>query len=126
MRKEQVDLANKLVFIADSKTPTGVAELPLTDIAAAAFKSQLEIAGPGLGSFRVRKARPGIRPTPRRPGSGRCEKLAYRTSGYMISGLPTRLASVRSMMERFRRVNFGRLEIEVTIDDPKVYTKPWR
>jgi hypothetical protein len=24
-----------------------------------------------------------------------------------------------------RRVNFGRLEIEVTVDDPKVYTKPW-
>ena len=22
-------------------------------------------------------------------------------------------------------VNFGRLEIEVTVDDPKAYTKPW-
>ena len=22
-------------------------------------------------------------------------------------------------------MNFGRLEIEVTVDDPKVYTKPW-
>jgi hypothetical protein len=30
MRKDQVDLANKLVFISDSKTPTGVAEVPLT------------------------------------------------------------------------------------------------
>jgi integrase len=36
LRKEDVDLANKLVFIADSKTPTGVAEVPLTDIAVAA------------------------------------------------------------------------------------------
>jgi hypothetical protein len=27
--------------------------------------------------------------------------------------------------ERFRRVNFGRLEIDVTIDDPKAYTKPF-
>jgi hypothetical protein len=27
--------------------------------------------------------------------------------------------------ERFRRVNFGRLEIDVTIDDPKTYTKPF-
>ena len=26
LRKEQVDFANKVVFIADSKTPTGVAE----------------------------------------------------------------------------------------------------
>ena len=22
-------------------------------------------------------------------------------------------------------MNFGRLEIEVTVDDPKAYTKPW-
>jgi integrase len=29
MRKEQIDLSNKVVFIADSKTPTGVAEVPL-------------------------------------------------------------------------------------------------
>ena len=27
--------------------------------------------------------------------------------------------------ERFRRVDFGRMEIDVTIDDPKTYTKPW-
>jgi hypothetical protein len=27
--------------------------------------------------------------------------------------------------ERFRRVNFGKLEIEVTVDDPKAYTRPW-
>jgi len=29
------------------------------------------------------------------------------------------------MTEKFRRVNYGNLEIEVTIDDPKSYTKPW-
>jgi hypothetical protein len=29
------------------------------------------------------------------------------------------------MTERFRRVSFGRLEIDVTIDDPKAYTRPW-
>jgi hypothetical protein len=27
--------------------------------------------------------------------------------------------------ERFRRPNFGSLEIEVTVDDPKAYTAPW-
>lgn len=27
--------------------------------------------------------------------------------------------------ERFRRPDFGHLNIEVTIDDPKAYTKPW-
>ena len=29
------------------------------------------------------------------------------------------------MTERFRRPNFGQLEIDVTIDDPKAYTKPF-
>lgn len=51
LRKEDVDLANKLVFIADSKTPTGVAEVPLTDIAVEALRSQIEIAGPGPWLF---------------------------------------------------------------------------
>ena len=27
--------------------------------------------------------------------------------------------------ERYRRPNYGRLEIDVTIDDPKAYTKPF-
>src|SRR5438067_1161126 len=51
MKKEQVDLANRVVFIADSKTPTGVAEVPLTDIAVEAFRSQIEVAGPGPWLF---------------------------------------------------------------------------
>jgi len=29
------------------------------------------------------------------------------------------------IIERFRRRDFGHLEIECTIDDPKVYAKPW-
>jgi len=29
------------------------------------------------------------------------------------------------ILERFRRVDYGHLEIEVTIDDLKAYTKPW-
>jgi hypothetical protein len=35
------------------------------------------------------------------------------------------MTDAAKMTERFRRVNYGRLEIEVTIDDPKAYTKPW-
>jgi hypothetical protein len=27
--------------------------------------------------------------------------------------------------ERFRRVDYGNLEISVTVDDPKAYTRPW-
>jgi integrase len=40
-----------VVFIADSKTPTGVAEVPLTDLAIEAFRSQIELAGPGPWLF---------------------------------------------------------------------------
>ncbi len=27
--------------------------------------------------------------------------------------------------ERFRRLDFGRMDIDITIDDPKAYTRPW-
>jgi hypothetical protein len=29
------------------------------------------------------------------------------------------------LIERFRRRDFGHMDIELTIDDPKAYTKPW-
>jgi hypothetical protein len=35
------------------------------------------------------------------------------------------LTDAAKVTERLRRVNFGNLEIEVTVDDPKAYTKPW-
>jgi integrase len=57
MCKDRVDLSNKVVFVEDSKTPTGVAEVPLTDIATEAFRSQIEIAGPG----------PWLFPSPKNP-----------------------------------------------------------
>jgi integrase len=47
MRKEQLDLENAVVWIPDSKTPNGVAEVPLTDIAVEAFRRQLAISGTG-------------------------------------------------------------------------------
>jgi len=29
------------------------------------------------------------------------------------------------LTERFRRINWGRMEVDVTIDDPKAYSRPW-
>ena len=29
------------------------------------------------------------------------------------------------LTERIRRPNYGTLELEITVDDPKVYTRPW-
>ena len=39
------------------------------------------------------------------------------------AGHPT--SDALHVTERFRRRDFGHLEIQTTIDDPKVYTKPW-
>jgi integrase len=47
MRKDQVDIANATVWISDSKTENGVADVPLTPIAVSAFRNQLALAGPG-------------------------------------------------------------------------------
>ena len=35
------------------------------------------------------------------------------------------LTDAAKVTEKFHRVNFGTLEIEVTVDDSKAYTKPW-
>ena len=47
MKKDQLDLENRTVWIPDSKTPNGVAEVPLTEIAGDAFRRQLASGGQG-------------------------------------------------------------------------------
>jgi integrase len=42
MKKSRVDLQNALVYIEDSKTPSGVGDMPMTFLAYQAFKSQME------------------------------------------------------------------------------------
>ena len=51
MRKDQIDLVNATVWIPDSKTENGIAEVPLTDMALQAFKDQIQLAGPGPWLF---------------------------------------------------------------------------
>jgi len=52
------------------------------------------------------------------------ESTNFRDEGWLdVNGAP--LTTEGKLIERFRRVNAGRLEIDVTIDDPKAYTKPW-
>jgi hypothetical protein len=48
----------------------------------------------------------------------------FRDGGWLdVRGSP--LTDQAKITERFRRVNFGKLEIDITIDDPKAYTKPF-
>jgi hypothetical protein len=52
------------------------------------------------------------------------ESTNFRDDGWLdVNGAP--LTSAGKLVERFRRPNFGTLEIDITIDDPKAYTRPW-
>jgi hypothetical protein len=57
------------------------------------------------------------------------DTLVVETSGFRddvwldVEGSP--MTSSAKMIERFRRLNFGNMEVEVTVDDPRAYTKPW-
>jgi hypothetical protein len=52
------------------------------------------------------------------------ETIGFRDDGWLdINGNP--LTSAGKTTERFRRPTYGTLEIDVTIDDPKAYTRPW-
>jgi hypothetical protein len=57
------------------------------------------------------------------------DTLVVETIGFRddlwIDGNGNPLTESAKVTERFRRPNFGNLEIEVTVDDPKAYTKPW-
>ena len=44
-------LDNAVVWIADSKTPNGISEVPLTNVALEAFRGQIRISGPGPWLF---------------------------------------------------------------------------
>jgi len=63
MRKDQVDIQNAVVWIPDSKTPNGVAEVPLSPLAIQAFKSQMAITGEGPFVFPSDRNRSGHQTT---------------------------------------------------------------
>ena len=48
MRRDQLDLENRLAHIPDSKTPNGEGDMPMTELAWQAFKDQLDEAQ-GIG-----------------------------------------------------------------------------
>lgn len=52
------------------------------------------------------------------------ETIGFRDDQW-LDGRGTPLTSSAKLTERIRRPTFGSLEIELTIDDPKAYTKPW-
>jgi hypothetical protein len=57
------------------------------------------------------------------------DTLVIRTNGFRddlwIDMLGAPMTSAATMTERLRRPSFGTLEVTLTIDDPKTYTRPW-
>ena len=57
------------------------------------------------------------------------DTLVVQTAGFRdnlwidMGGSP--MSDAAKMTERLRRPNFGTLEVAITVDDPKVYTRPW-
>jgi hypothetical protein len=52
------------------------------------------------------------------------ETTGFRDGGWLdIWGSP--LTDAAKMTERFKRLNYGTLQVDVTIDDPKAYTEPF-
>ncbi len=64
MKKLQVDMGNRVVYIPDSKTPNGVGEMPISDSAYRAFQAQIEATPTSEYLFptpRQKSSRPYIR-----------------------------------------------------------------
>src|SRR5215211_9201060 len=52
------------------------------------------------------------------------ETAGFRDGGWLdVNGSP--LTDKAKTIERFRRVNYGNMEIAITIDDSRAYTRPW-
>ena len=57
------------------------------------------------------------------------ETLVVQTAGFRdglwldMAGSP--MTDAAKMTERIRRPSYGTLEVQITIDDPKAYTRPW-
>ena len=57
------------------------------------------------------------------------DMLVVESAGFLEPGWldeeGTPITNAGRVTERIRRVNFGTLEIQVTVNDPKTFTKPW-
>ena len=62
-------------------------------------------------------------------GAWDADTLVVRTSGFRdgiwLDRAGNPITPAATITERFRRTDYGHLEIGVTVDDPKAYTSPW-
>jgi len=58
-------------------------------------------------------------------GALKVDTVGFNDRGWIDTAKGHPQTDALHVTERFRRVDFGHLEITVTIDDPKAYTAPW-
>lgn len=62
-------------------------------------------------------------------GKWQGDTLVVETSGFRdgiwLDAAGNPMTDAAKITEKFRRPDFGHLEIELTVEDPKAYTKPW-
>jgi hypothetical protein len=52
------------------------------------------------------------------------ETTGFRDGGWLdVNGSP--LTDRARTIERYRRTSYGTMDVEMTVDDPKAYTRPW-
>ena len=52
------------------------------------------------------------------------ETTGFRDGGWLdVNGSP--YTDALKLTERFRRPNYGTLDVEITVNDPRAYTRPW-
>ena len=57
------------------------------------------------------------------------DTLVVQTAGFRdhmwLDAIGNPMTDAAKLTERFHRLDFGHMDIEITVDDPKAYTKPW-
>lgn len=53
------------------------------------------------------------------------DSVGFRDGGWLDTRKARPHSSAMRLTERFRRLDFGHLELSMTIDDPRAYKKPW-
>src|SRR5207247_9773160 len=55
----------------------------------------------------------------------RVDRIALQDVGCLHTGKGRPRSDALRVTERFRRTDFGHMELTITINDPKAYVKPW-
>jgi hypothetical protein len=51
------------------------------------------------------------------------ETMGFNNRGWLPGGIP--MTETTRVTERFERVDFGHMKLQITMDDPQTFTKPW-